>query len=70
MELMQHASTPEPKQFIRRRQVMEMTGIKSSTTLYRWISEGRFCRQVKIGPRASAWYLHEVQDWIESRSAA
>jgi prophage regulatory protein len=66
----QHDATHERKQLIRRKQVMEMTGITSRTTLYRWIAEGRFCPQVKIGPRASAWYLHEVQNWIDSRSAA
>jgi prophage regulatory protein len=70
MNTTQQAPTPERKQLIRCKQVMAMTGITSRSTLYRWIAEGRFCPQVKIGPRASAWYLHEVQNWIDSRSDA
>lgn len=50
-------------------EVLEVTGLRRST-LYSQIRRGEFPAPVKIGPRASAWRLDEVQDWIESLSVA
>jgi prophage regulatory protein len=58
---------------IRKRQVLEMTGW-SNSTLYQRIAEGKFKKGVRIGPRAVAWPLSEVQAHIarciEERDAA
>jgi len=49
-------------------QVEEMTGRKRSA-IYREISEGRFPKPIKLGPRAVGWLSDEVQSWIKQRIA-
>jgi prophage regulatory protein len=48
---------------------MALTGISSTSTLYRWISEGRFPKPVKLGLRASGWFLDDIDAWVNSRKA-
>lgn len=50
-------------------QVMEVTGARKST-LYLWMKQGNFPRQIKIGPKAVGWLHSDVQAWISSRIAA
>jgi prophage regulatory protein len=64
------AASPSRKQIIRIAGVMALSGIGSKSTLYRLISEGRFPKPVKLSVRASGWYLHEVDFWINSRRGA
>lgn len=47
-------------------QVEAATGLKSSQ-IYNLISDGRFPRQVKLGPRASAFVSREILTWIHER---
>ena len=35
----------------------------SRSTLYAWIKQGRFPAPVKLGPRASAWALADLERW-------
>jgi len=49
---------------IRLPEVLKLTGFKRST-LYRAVSMLHFPRPVKLGARASAWSLAEVERWIE-----
>ncbi len=54
--------------------VMERTGL-SRSSIYAFISEGKFPHQVKIGDRAAGWLEPEVDKWIsrkvkQSRSVA
>ncbi|PCI57111.1 MAG: DNA-binding protein [Alphaproteobacteria bacterium] len=53
--------------FIRKSEVLRKTGAADST-LYYWIKNGTFPKPYKIGERASAWLLSEVEEWMASRT--
>lgn len=57
------------QQFRRLPAVLELTGLKRST-LFAKVAAGQFPKPCKLGERASAWVLAEVQQWIEGRIAA
>ncbi|MGN8224607.1 helix-turn-helix transcriptional regulator [Gracilimonas sp. BCB1] len=48
-------------------QVITRLNIPSST-LYRWISEGKFPRPIKLGDRKTAFREKDIQEWIESKN--
>ena len=50
---------------IRIKDVMERTGLARST-VYKYISEGRFPRPIKLGSRAVAWVESEIESWIQN----
>jgi len=52
---------------LRRRDVEARTGL-SRSTIYAYIANGTFPKQVKLGPRAAGWYQSEIDEWIESRT--
>lgn len=52
--------------FLRKRSVMSLVGI-SEGTLYRWIKQGRFPKQIKIGPNSVAWQRREIVAWMNKR---
>ncbi|TIU26768.1 MAG: AlpA family transcriptional regulator [Mesorhizobium sp.] len=54
--------------FIRKPDVLTMTGLKQST-LFELIQAGTFPKPVKIGPRAAAWPEEEVNNWMAERIA-
>lgn len=56
-------------QLIRRPEVEKMLSI-SCTTIYRLMSEGKFPKPVRIGDKAIAWRLSDIEAWIEARQAA
>lgn len=41
----------------------------SKPTIYQMIREGRFPRQVRLGPNRVAWRRSEVLGWIDERAA-
>lgn len=43
---------------------------KGTTTIYRWIREGRFPRPYAIGPGSVAWLEREVIAWMASHHQA
>lgn len=49
---------------LRLRDVEVMVGVKRST-IYKWISRGRFPRQVRLGEHAVAWHLSDILAWQE-----
>ena len=57
------------EKILRLEQVMQVTGLKCST-IYLYSKQGKFPRQVKLGPKAVGWVASEVQDWIEARKQA
>ena len=59
-----HQEALEPLETVLRR-----TASKRST-LYDWISKGRFPRPVRIGLRRVAWRTREVDRWIADAIAA
>lgn len=48
---------------IRIKDVMERTGLARST-IYKYISLGKFPQSIKLGTRAVAWVENEVETWI------
>ena len=42
----------------------------SRSTLYAWIKQGTFPAPLKLGPRASAWALADLEQWERNRVAA
>jgi len=55
-----------PNTILRIPQVRERTGLRNSQ-LYKLISDDKFPRQIKLGPRASGWIEAEVDKWIENK---
>lgn len=55
--------------FIKLHDVKSMTGL-SRSSIYKFITEGKFPTQVKLSDRAVAWVLSDVQKWMEDRIAA
>ncbi|MEC8328120.1 MAG: AlpA family phage regulatory protein [Pseudomonadota bacterium] len=49
-------------------EVKEITGLGRST-IYSFIKEGIFPKQVELGPRAVAWVEEEIFEWVEERIA-
>lgn len=43
--------------------VIECTGLARST-IYKFMEEGRFPKQVVLGGRSVAWVESEISDWI------
>lgn len=51
---------------LRLKSVISRTGL-SRSTIYSYISQGRFPEPVKIGERSVAWTESDVQSWIKDR---
>ena len=49
-------------------EVARMTSLGRST-IYRYINEGSFPKQVSLGGKRSSWVVGEVVEWIEARIA-
>ena len=46
--------------------VKELTAL-SAASIYRLMKKGTFPKQIKLGERSSAWFLGEINDWIEKK---
>ena len=57
---------PDDDKLIRLPEVMRLVGLCRSS-IYRLEAAGLFPQRRKIGPRAVAWLLREVLEWIERR---
>ena len=55
--------------FLRRPAVTERYGLPVST-LYDWISKGRFPKPVRLGERAVGWAIEELEAWERARTDA
>ncbi len=51
---------------IRLKEVMDKTAL-SRASVYRFVAEGRFPKQVSLGENSVAWVEEEVDDWITDR---
>jgi len=49
--------------------VLSRTGLGRST-VYLYISEGRFPRPISLGPRAVGWLESEIDTWLEQQIQA
>ena len=54
---------------LRRPEVERMVGLKRSS-IYRLMAEGRFPAAIKIGERARAWRVRDIEAWLETRDRA
>jgi len=50
--------------------VLEITGGKSRTTIWRWIRAGIFPKPRKLGPNSNGWLRSEIATWVQSRESA
>jgi len=62
------SSSQEPVVILRLPAVRRITGY-STSTIYRLAAEGRFPRQVALGPKSVGWVQHEVREWVDARIA-
>lgn len=62
---MSHAYEIEPR-LKRRREVCKQVGA-SGSTLYRWISQGRFPPPIRIGDNIAAWDASAVDRWVAGK---
>lgn len=53
---------------LRLKNVMDITGLGRSS-IYNYMKEGSFPKQVKITANLSAWVESEIEDWIIERIA-
>ena len=53
---------------IKLRDVIELTSLARST-IYKFVAEGRFPKQVSLGGNCVAWVEDEVMEWLEARIA-
>ena len=49
--------------FLRIKDVMKMTGIAKST-IWLWVSEGKFPKPIKLSPRITIWKENEIAEWM------
>ncbi len=54
------------KRLIRLPEVMSRVGLGRST-IYRWMSEGRFPKPVQLGGHAVAWSEDDLDEWIAGK---
>lgn len=55
--------------FIKLKEVQQLTGL-SRSSIYQYIQDGTFPKQIAIGLRAVAWIEIEIHDWINQRIEA
>ena len=46
--------------------VKELTAL-SAPSIYRLMKKGTFPKQIKLAERSSAWFLGEINNWIETK---
>ncbi len=60
--------TDDDQRFLRRVAVEQLTGL-SRSTIYQYVSEGRFPKPVKISDRVVAWLSKDISGWMADRIA-
>ena len=52
--------------FMRLPEVVQLTAV-SRSTIYRWMVNGEFPKQVSLGGNTVAWLEAEIEDWIQKK---
>ena len=60
---------PQPDPILKRPRVQELTSLPVST-MYLYVSKGKFPAPVRLGERSVGWRLSDVQGWLDSRVSA
>jgi prophage regulatory protein len=55
------------ERIVRMGEVVFLTGYKPSS-IYALISEGKFPKAIKLGKRASGWWLSQINQWMADRA--
>lgn len=63
---MQENPQPHGERLLRLPDVEARTGLKKSA-IYAGMKAGTFPNRVKLGPRAAAWPLSDIEVWIADR---
>ncbi|WP_410922038.1 helix-turn-helix transcriptional regulator [Pseudomonas aeruginosa] len=68
MPKLNSATTREqsPRRIMRLKEVEALTGFKHSS-IYAFMKDGTFPKNVRIGPRAMGWDSWAIEDWLEAR---
>lgn len=53
--------------FVRLPFVMDAVGL-SRASIYKFINEGRFPKQIHLSERTAAWRLSEIRAWMDKRA--
>lgn len=56
----------QPERFLRLPSVIEMTSL-SCSTIYEYMSNGKFPKPVRLGGNKVAWLSSEVGQWMQER---
>lgn len=51
---------------IRLKEVMRLTGL-GRTSIYKFMAEERFPKQVSLGGRVAAWVESEIEEWLQDK---
>lgn len=46
--------------------VLSRTGVGRST-IYLWMKQGIFPRNIQLGPRVAGWREEDIDEWLESK---
>ncbi len=61
----------DSRRLIRRREVQELVGNPSRTTLWRWCRDGNFPRPIRLSSSGFlVWKLADVLAWMDEREQA
>ena len=55
---------------IRPKELRQLLGGVSKSTLWRWVAKEQFPRPMKLGERAVGWRQSTIDAWLDSRPAA
>ena len=55
--------------FLRISEVLDRVGV-SRPTIYRWMREGTFPKQISIGANSVVWLESDITNWMDQRIGA
>jgi prophage regulatory protein len=58
-----------PRRTLRIRRASEKTGLAEST-IWRLAQRGQFPAPIKLSPGCTAWFEHEIDDWLSAKARA
>ena len=61
--------TDGSRRIVRRQEVERQTGL-SRSSIYAYMKDDKFPKQLKLGRRAVGWRQSEIDAWLESRETA
>jgi prophage regulatory protein len=61
-----NVSASSPRRILRLAQVIALTGL-SRSTIYQFLANDGFPKQIRLGARSVGWVAAEIDEWISSR---